>query len=261
MNTHHLRALLENVRQGETPVDSALEQLRHMPFEDLGFAKVDHHRAIRHGMPEVVFGKGKTVDQVVAIATALLARSENLLITRASSEMAVAVTEIAPDTEHFPLSGIVRVWRDRQMHGNGKIAISVPAGANMQQTVVALGNQINEMGISRDRILVASRDAGTGGSQVELNYISYQARTSDCGDWSDDLFYTAENRTASNFGCANQHNMAMMVADPRDLMEPRPMDGANAARRQAVMGNYQAGKVTGADKSADQKTSVSDVGR
>ena len=150
---------------------------------------------------------------------------------------------------------------DYRQHGNGKIAISVPAGANMQQTVVALGNQINEMGISRDRILVATRDAGTGGSQVEINYISYQARTSDCGDWSEDLFYTAENRTASNFGCANQHNMAMMVADPRDLMEPRPMDGANAARRQAVMGNYQAGKVTGADKSAEQKTSVSDVGR
>lgn len=148
-----------------------------------------------------------------------------------------------------------------RQHGNGKIAISVPAGANMQQTVVALGNQINEMGISRDRILVASRDAGTGGSQVELNYISYQARTSDCGDWSEDLFYTAENRTASNFGCANQHNIAMMVADPRDLIEPRPMDGANAARRQAVIGNYEAGKVTSADKSADQKTSVSDVGR
>ena len=150
---------------------------------------------------------------------------------------------------------------DYRQHGNGKIAISVPAGANMQQTVVALGNQINEMGVSRDRILVASRDAGTGGSQVELNYISYQARTADCGDWSEDLFYTAENRTASNFGCANQHNMAMMVADPRDLMEPRPMDGANAARRHAVIGNYEAGKVTSADKSTDQKTSVSDVGR
>ena len=150
---------------------------------------------------------------------------------------------------------------DYRQHGNGMIAISVPAGANMQQTAVALGNQINEMGISRDRILVASRDAGTGGSQVELNYISYQARTSDCGDWSEDLFYTAENRTASNFGCANQHNMAMMVADPRDLIEPRPMDGANAVRRQAVIGNYEAGKVTSADKSADQKTSVSDVGR
>jgi len=150
---------------------------------------------------------------------------------------------------------------DYRQHGNGKIAISVPAGAGMQQTVVALANQINEMGVSRDRILVATRDAGTGGSQVELNYISYQARSAACGDWSEDLAYTAENTTAKNFGCANQHNMAMMVADPRDLLEPRAMDGANAARRQAVIGNYEAGKVTSADKSSDQKTSVSDIGR
>jgi pilus assembly protein CpaD len=150
---------------------------------------------------------------------------------------------------------------DYRQHGNGKIAISVPAGANMQQTVVSLGNQINEMGIGRDRILVASRDAGTGGSQVELNYISYQARSKDCGDWSEDLAFTAENRTAANFGCANQHNLAMMVADPRDLLGPRSMDGANAARRQAVIGNYEAGKVTSTEKSSDQKTAVSDVGR
>lgn len=150
---------------------------------------------------------------------------------------------------------------DYRQHGNGKIAISVPAGAGMQQTVVALANQINETGISRDRILVATRDAGTGGSQVELNYISYQAHTAACGDWSENLAYTADNRTASNFGCATQHNMAMMVADPRDLMEPRPMDGSNAARRQAVIGNYEAGKPTSSEKSADQKTSVSDIGR
>jgi pilus assembly protein CpaD len=150
---------------------------------------------------------------------------------------------------------------DYRQHGNGKIAISVPAGANMQQTVTALANQINEMGVSRDRILVASRDAGTGGSQVELNYISYQARTADCGNWSEDLAYTAENRTASNFGCATQHNMAMMVADPRDLLGPRPMDGADAVRRQAVIGNYEAGKITTSDKGADQKTAITDIGR
>jgi len=149
---------------------------------------------------------------------------------------------------------------DYRQHGNGKIAISVPAGASMQQTVVALANQINEMGISRDRILVTSRDAGTGDSQVELNYISYQARSAAC-DWSEDLSYTQENRTAANFGCATQHNMAMMVADPRDLLEPRPMGGSDAARRQAVIGNYEAGKVTSSEKSGDQKAAVSDIAR
>ena len=59
MDRSQLKSLLEQVRSGETEIDSALDRLKHMPFEDLGFAKVDHHRALRHGMPEVVFGKGK----------------------------------------------------------------------------------------------------------------------------------------------------------------------------------------------------------
>jgi pilus assembly protein CpaD len=149
---------------------------------------------------------------------------------------------------------------DYRTHGNGKIAINVPSGPGMQQTVVALSNQINEMGISRDRILVASHDAATGGAQVELNYISYQARTAPCGDWSEDLAFTADNSTAGNFGCSNQHNIAAMVSDPRDLLGPRPMDGGDATRRQTVIGNYETGKISGADKSADQKATISDIG-
>jgi pilus assembly protein CpaD len=150
---------------------------------------------------------------------------------------------------------------DYRQHGNGKIAISVPAGPGMQQAVVSLGNQINEMGIGRDRILVATRDAGTGGSQIELNYISYQAHTADCGDWSEDLAFTAENRTATNFGCSNQHNLAAMVSDPRDLLGPRPMTDGDATRRQTIIGNYETGKISGAEKSADQKAAITDVGR
>lgn len=149
---------------------------------------------------------------------------------------------------------------DYRAHGNGKIAINVPSGPGMQQTVIALSNQINEMGISRDRILVASHDGATGGGQVELNYISYQAHTAACGDWSENLAITAANSTAANFGCSNQHNIAAMVSDPRDLLGPRPMDGGDATRRHTVIGNYESGKVSGADKSADQKASVSDVG-
>ena len=145
---------------------------------------------------------------------------------------------------------------DYRMHGNGKISIAVPGGPGMQQTVTALANRINELGISRDRILVAAAQ----GAQVEVNYISYQARSGACGDWSEDLFYTAENRTAANLGCANQHNVAAMVADPRDLMGPRAMDGSDGARRQTVITNYEAGKSTAAQKSEDQKATISDVG-
>ena len=75
MDAKDLEVLLEGVRDGRTDIPEAMAQLRHLPFEDLGFAKVDHHRALRHGAPEVILGQGKTPEQVEAIASALLARS------------------------------------------------------------------------------------------------------------------------------------------------------------------------------------------
>src|ERR1700730_15286215 len=88
MDQDQLRSLLSQVREGAVEVDAAIERLRHMPFEDLGFAKVDHHRALRHGMPEVVSGLGKTPDQVSSIVATLAEQSPNLLVTRTSAEVA-----------------------------------------------------------------------------------------------------------------------------------------------------------------------------
>src|SRR5450432_136517 len=123
MDQDQLRALFEQVRAGAVDIDAAMTRMRHMPFEDLGFAKVDHHRALRHGMPEVVFGQGKTPDQVSAIASSLLAKAPNVLITRASIPCAERILREHPDAEHFPASGAVRVWRDRTINGKGTIAI------------------------------------------------------------------------------------------------------------------------------------------
>jgi pilus assembly protein CpaD len=148
-----------------------------------------------------------------------------------------------------------------QAHGNGKIVISAPAGPLASVEVIWIADRINAMGVSRDQILVASRDAAPGDGQVELNYVSYQANTAPCGDWSEDLSYTMDNKTASNLGCAVQHNIAAMVADPRDLMGPRPMGGADADRRATVITNYEKGTPTAATKTADQSSAISDVGR
>src|SRR5450756_2127659 len=100
MDQDQLRTLFEQVRAGAVDIDAAMGRMRHMPFEDLGFAKVDHHRALRHGMPEVIFAKGKTPGQVQAIAAKLLERSKNLLITRADETMAGLVRGIAPQCEY-----------------------------------------------------------------------------------------------------------------------------------------------------------------
>ena len=105
-------------------IDSALDRLKHMPFEDLGFAKVDHHRALRHGMPEVVFGKGKTPEQIVAIAERLLERAPNVLITRADdAACGTSVHGTFPTPSTSRCRGAIRVWRDRTVHGKGKIAV------------------------------------------------------------------------------------------------------------------------------------------
>src|ERR1017187_5036032 len=104
MDQEQLRALFEQVQSGETNIDSAMVRMRHMPFEDLGFAKIDHHRALRHGMPEVIFAKGKTAEQVVAIAERILENSHNVLITRADRDCAAMVSERLPDRKSTRLN-------------------------------------------------------------------------------------------------------------------------------------------------------------
>ena len=94
MNEDQLRQLLAEVREGAVDIDAALTRLRHMPFEDLGFAKVDHHRALRQGMPEVILAKGKTPQQVSMIAGRLLEVSKNVLITRADAATQLLVGRV-----------------------------------------------------------------------------------------------------------------------------------------------------------------------
>src|SRR5215467_6456121 len=102
MHEDQLRELLEQVRAGAVGVEAALDRVRHLPFEDLGFAKVDHHRALRHGMPEVIFAKGKTPGQTVAIAEKLLERAPNVLITRADRATADVVLNKLTCGEYLP---------------------------------------------------------------------------------------------------------------------------------------------------------------
>jgi pilus assembly protein CpaD len=150
---------------------------------------------------------------------------------------------------------------DYRQHGNGKISISAPSGVSMQQAVISLADQINQMGVSRDHILIATHDAAAGDDRLEVDYISYRAHADACDDWSEDLTHTWENQPPRVFGCATQHNIAAMVSDPRDLLGPRPMDEADGRRRQTVITNYDKGQPTAATKSADQSATITDVGK
>ena len=153
---------------------------------------------------------------------------------------------------------------DYEAHGNGSIAVSAPAGMNSQAMIGFFAQRINDLGVSKDHILVATHDLSNGDMRVEINYVSYEAHTDKCGDWSQDLDFTADNDTPKNFGCSVQQNIAAQVADPRDLIQPRDMDASNSARRSTVINNYEQGKVTSADKrkadvSNEQSGTSSDV--
>src|SRR5436853_1688183 len=167
MDEAQLRGLMEQVREGSVDIDGALSRLRHMPFEDLGFAKVDHHRALRQGMPEVIFGTGKTPEQVVAIATRLLENAKNVLITRADPAMADFVTARISGAEYFPASRAIRVWGDRTLRGKGKIAVvcagtsDIPVAEEAQVTAEVMGNEviaIHDIGVAGIHRVMQNRE-------------------------------------------------------------------------------------------------------
>lgn len=102
-----LRDLLFGIKEGLVSVDTALERLKQLPFEDLGYAKVDHHRGIRTGYPEVIFAQGKTSEQVIGITRVMVERGSNVLITRITSEMASEVLKVFPEARHEALARVI----------------------------------------------------------------------------------------------------------------------------------------------------------
>ncbi len=118
-----MRELLERLQQGSTTVDDAVEQLRDFPYQDLDFAKVDHHRAIRQGFPEVIFGQGKTPHHIASIASAVLGRSDRLLVTRASPDAFALVSEREQDARYEEIARCIVV--DRRVNARREPGVAV----------------------------------------------------------------------------------------------------------------------------------------
>src|SRR6266849_4459701 len=136
MNQTELLKILESVKAGDLAPDKAIERLKHLPFEDLGFAKVDHHRALRQGFAEVVLGKGKTPQQVAEIVRAMLRKKDsrhNILVTRADKKIFAAVKraagKAARNAKFHELSGAITIERIQEITGKGTILV-VSAGTS-----------------------------------------------------------------------------------------------------------------------------------
>jgi pilus assembly protein CpaD len=144
---------------------------------------------------------------------------------------------------------------DYMSGGNGAISITAPPGVSANAAIGYFGERLAQFGVPRDRILVGTRAQADDG-KIEIGFVAYKAHVENCtpgGDWSKDWADTADNQPPPNYGCAVQHNIAAQVADPRDLVEPRTMDASDAVRRNTVMGHYEKGEVTQADKHTADK--------
>ena len=167
MNAQALRKLFDQVRRGKISPDDAVAQLRHMPFEDIGFAKVDHHRALRAGMPEVIFGEGKTPSQTAAIFARLAKRNGNVLATRTSEAQFQAVRKKIKRAKYRALARAIVLERDHTQYGKGIIAV-VSAGTSdisvAEEAVVTaelMGNRVEhlyDVGVAGIHRLLANRD-------------------------------------------------------------------------------------------------------
>src|SRR6266567_6944633 len=129
LNAESLHKLFEEVRSGKLSPDDAVARLRHLPFEDLGFAKVDHHRALRTGMPEVILCQGKTPAQVAGIFEKLAKHKNNVLATRASREQFAAVKKKVHAAKYKEEARAIVLEQDKTQYGKGLITV-ISAGTS-----------------------------------------------------------------------------------------------------------------------------------
>ncbi len=159
MDTAKLRQLLEKVRAGDADVEAAMGELKDLPFADLGYAMVDHHRALRQGVPEVILGEGKTAEQVIGISNELLRGGQNVLITRLSSEQAAIVSAAIPALRYAPLARTGTVEQAAiPTLGSGPVAL-ISAGTSDLPVAEECAETMRMLGIAIERVY----DVGVAG--------------------------------------------------------------------------------------------------
>lgn len=166
MNADSIRKLFQQVRAGKLSPDEAVTRLRHLPFEDLGFAKVDHHRALRAGMPEVIFGEKKTPAQLAQIFSRLAQHGGNILATHTSPQQFAAVKKKVRKAEYRELTRTIALQRDSRKYGKGIIAVvsagtsDIPVAEEAVVTAELMGNEVErlyDVGVAGIHRLLANR--------------------------------------------------------------------------------------------------------
>jgi pyridinium-3,5-biscarboxylic acid mononucleotide synthase len=170
MTPQAIEALLKDVRDGRADIAEALERLRHLPFEDLGFAKLDHHRALRTGMPEVIFAQGKTEGQVAAIFERMAQAGGNVLATRATRAVYDAVASVEPRAEFHETARAITLEQTEPPAGKGVVAVvcagtsDLPVAEESAVTARLMGNTVElvaDVGVAGIHRLLAQKSTLT----------------------------------------------------------------------------------------------------
>lgn len=151
MDQVKLKELMDAVASGSVNPDDAVERLRALPFEDLGFARIDHHRSLRKGFPEVIFGAGKTPEQVVAIVERMKAHGSNVLVTRCNTAMAEAALHAHPEMRHHAAARALTLTVSAPEPTTGYVAVvcagtsDIPVAEEAIVTCESMGNTVRRV--------------------------------------------------------------------------------------------------------------------
>ncbi len=143
--------MLRQVRRGRLTVEEAVDRLRTLPYEDLGYAKIDHHRVLRQGFPEVIFGRGKSPAQVEGVVRRMLPRGHNILITRGNEALFARLRKLDRRAEFHTLSGAIAIRRDRRIRGKGTVLVvsagttDIPVAEEALVTAETMGNRVQSL--------------------------------------------------------------------------------------------------------------------
>jgi len=148
MIPEEFKKILEDYKAGKISEKAIEAYLVDLPFENLGFARIDHHRALRHGFPEVIFGQNKTVEQTVTIARHLLEKNPNVLVTRTTREVSRILETDFPDCRYHELSRVISIAREKKSTGRGIIGVfsagtaDMPVAEEASLTAEIMGNEV-----------------------------------------------------------------------------------------------------------------------
>jgi len=168
MDIRKLEDLLKKVKSGKITLDKALAELKSLPFEDLGFTRIDHHRSLRKGFPEVIWGEGKTSGQILSIIKQLKRKGQNILITRLEEKKAKAIRKVFPKSQYYPISKVLtHLTHSVKSEGKGTILVitagttDIPVAEEALVTARFMGNRVEaiyDVGVAGIHRLLSERE-------------------------------------------------------------------------------------------------------